>query len=60
MATIDDVKSEFENLLLEHEKFDAKGNGSAGTRARKSAMELTKLMKTLRTEIQETKNARKG
>jgi len=59
MATIDDVKNTYATLLEEHDKFDVKGNGAAGTRARKAAMELTKLMKSLRTEIQDTKNARK-
>lgn len=59
MATIDEVKETFNLLLEEHEKFNVKGNGAAGTRARKAAMDLTKLMKTLRTEIQEMKNARK-
>ena len=58
MATIDLVTEQYQALKAEHEKFVEKGNGAAGTRARKAAMELSKLMKTLRTEIQEAKNAK--
>jgi hypothetical protein len=36
-------------------KFD-KGNGSAGTRVRKAAMEATKSLKAIRTEVQSIKN----
>ena len=58
MSTIDVVKEQFEALVVEHAKFVG-GNKAAGTRARKAAMELTKLMKVLRTEIQDAKNAAK-
>lgn len=58
MATIDQVTEQYEALMEEHTKFVEKGNGAAGTRARKAAMELTRLMKTLRTEIQDEKNAK--
>jgi len=58
MATIDQVTEQYEALIEEHTKFAEKGNGAAGTRARKAAMELTRLMKTLRTEIQAVKNAK--
>lgn len=37
------------------EKFTEKGNKSAGTRARKSLMEISKLSKELRKEIQDEK-----
>ena len=58
MATIDQVTEQYEALMEEHGKFAEKGNGAAGTRARKAAMELSKLMKVLRTEIQAEKNAK--
>lgn len=38
-------------------KFNDKGNKAAGTRARKSLMEISKLCKTLRADIQAIKNA---
>lgn len=59
MAAIDDIREQFDVLLLEHSKFVEKGNNAAGTRARKAAMELSKLMKSLRTEIQASKNLKK-
>ena len=37
-------------------KFD-KGNSSAGTRVRKAAMEATKGLKSLRTDVQNIKNS---
>jgi hypothetical protein len=37
-------------------KFD-KGNGSAGTRVRKAAMEAAKSLKAIRTEVQTIKNS---
>lgn len=46
----------FETYSEENEKF-AKGNKSAGTRARKALAELTKACKDRRKEIQETKNS---
>ena len=36
-------------------KFD-KGNSAAGTRVRKAAMEATKSLKSVRTEVQSIKN----
>ena len=59
METIDLVIEQYEILMEEYAKFVEKGNGAAGTRARKAAIELTKLMKVLRTEIQDAKNAKK-
>jgi hypothetical protein len=44
------------NFLEEDEKFES-GNKSAGTRARKSLMDIKKLCDNRRKEIQETKNA---
>jgi len=46
----------FDTFLTENGKFE-KGNKSAGTRARKALMEISKLCKSRRSEIQEVKNA---
>ena len=48
-----------ENYTAENEKFTDKGGKAAGTRARKALMELGKLVKSRRKEIQEVKNAAK-
>ena len=45
----------FEEYLDESSKFEEKGNKSAGTRARKALMEISKLCKERRKEIQESK-----
>jgi len=45
-----------EQYVDENEKFSDKGNKAAGTRARKALMEITKLCKDRRKEIQESKN----
>jgi hypothetical protein len=45
-----------EEYINENEKFADKGNKAAGTRARKALMEITKLCKDRRKEIQEAKN----
>jgi len=50
----------FEAWKVEDEKFTAKGNSAAGTRARKALQEISKLVKTRRGEISEEKNARKA
>jgi hypothetical protein len=47
----------FEQYLVENEKFETKGNKSAATRARKALMDITKLCKDRRKEIQESKSA---
>lgn len=54
-SQLQEFMSEF---LAENEKFES-GNASAGTRARKALQEMSKLIKSRRTEIQEEKNARK-
>ena len=59
MEIIDQLKEQFESAVKEHEKF-AKGNASAGTRARKALGELAKACKALRAEITEEKAARKA
>lgn len=45
-----------EQYINENEKFADKGNKAAGTRARKALMDITKLCKDRRKEIQEAKN----
>ena len=46
-----------ENYTAENEKFTDKGVKAAGTRARKALIELGKLVKSRRKEIQEAKNS---
>lgn len=45
-----------EEYIENNEKFTEKGNKAAGTRARKALMDITKLCKERRKEIQEAKN----
>ena len=45
-----------EQYINENEKFAEKGNKAAGTRARKALMDISKLCKERRKEIQEAKN----
>lgn len=45
-----------EDYMQENQKFSEKGNKAAGTRARKALMDITKLCKDRRKEIQEEKN----
>jgi maltodextrin utilization protein YvdJ len=54
METHDLIIAQIEQYKLENEKF-TKGNKTAGIRARKALMEVMKLTKTRRAEIQEEK-----
>ncbi|MDO3425474.1 histone H1 [Chryseobacterium sp. APV1] len=45
---IEKINAEFEAFSKEAEQQSGKGNKAAGTRARKSALELSKLMKEFR------------
>ena len=60
MSTFDKRYSQLTDLLEDAEedlmKFYEKGNKAAGTRARKSLMELKKLSHEIRQEIQDIKN----
>lgn len=58
MSAHNDIKSHFDDYLMENEKFD-KGNASAGTRARKALAEMAKAVKARRNEITAEKAARK-
>lgn len=46
-----------EEYIENNEKFSSKGNKAAGTRARKALMDISKLCKDRRKEIQEAKNS---
>jgi len=62
MTTLDQLNTilaALEAVKDDADKFD-KGNGTAGTRVRKAAMEAKKTLDDLRRDIQETKKARKG
>jgi hypothetical protein len=60
MSTFDERYSQLTDVLDDAEedlmKFYEKGNKAAGTRARKSLMELKKLAHEIRQEIQDIKN----
>lgn len=58
MSNTDEELTNQYNAYIENNlKFLDKGNKAAGTRARKALMEITKLCKARRKEIQETKNS---
>ena len=53
--------NECNNIFQEEiEKFNEKGVGAAGTRARKALLEIAKLTKEIRKQIQEKKNEGKA
>ena len=56
-TTHETLISLFETYMKDNEKFTAKGNKAAGTRARKALSELAKLTKDRRKEIQDAKNS---
>jgi hypothetical protein len=60
MSTFDERYGQLTDVLNDAEedlmKFYEKGNKAAGTRARKSLMELKKLAHEIRQEIQDIKN----
>ena len=57
MTNHENLVNLFETYVSENEKFEAKGNKAAGTRARKALAELTKAAKDRRKEIQDSKSA---
>ena len=59
MSVSEELLNAVEAWKVEYEKFVG-GNNAAGTRARKALQEISKLVKTRRTEITEEKNARKA
>jgi hypothetical protein len=50
------LKALFEDYQAEQDKFENNGVKASAARARKALMEISKLCKTRRNEIQETKN----
>jgi hypothetical protein len=59
-ATTDQIAEAFTEWLENDTKFTTKGNGAAGTRARKALLELAKLAKVRRGEISEAKANKQG
>ena len=57
MTTHEQIVSQYEAYLAEHETFESKGVKAAAARARKALGEMGKLSKTRRGEIQDKKNA---
>ncbi len=55
--TVEQLKEQFAAFVAEYEKFSEKGTKVAGTRARKALLEVGKLTKTVRGEIQASKNS---
>lgn len=51
------LNEQVEVFNTEYEKFDSKGNSSAGTRARKALQEIRTLAFEIRKQISERKNA---
>lgn len=55
LEKVESLKSLVDQLRSEYEKFDAKGNAVAGTRARKLLQDIKALAQELRESIQERK-----
>ncbi|MCC7430770.1 histone H1 [bacterium] len=57
MSKYGNLKSFVESLEGDFSKFYEKSNKAAGTRVRKAMLELQKMAKDIRTDVQNTKNA---
>jgi len=57
---INDLTEQYNIFQEEIEKFNDKGVAAAGTRARKALLEIAKLTKVIRKEIQDVKNEGKA
>ena len=57
MSSVNELKEQFETFLTENEKFVMKGNKAAALRARKALLEVGKLCKVVRAEIQDAKKS---
>ena len=55
MAIHDELVSQFETYLAENKRFEEKGIKVARTRAKKALLEISKLCKERRKEIQDAK-----
>ena len=54
------ITEQFNSFEEEIQKFNEKGIAAAGTRARKALLEIAKLTKAIRKDIQDVKNAGKA
>ena len=54
------ISDQFNVYTEEVNKFNEKGVAAAGTRARKALLEIAKLTKVIRKDIQDVKNANKA
>jgi|TARA_R100000482_G_scaffold74863_1_gene28829 outer membrane murein-binding lipoprotein Lpp len=59
-ANINKLTSNYDSFSNDVDKFVTNGNAAAGTRARKALLEITKVAKELRKQIQEKKNEAKA
>ena len=55
--SLKDLSENFEHFNVDVSSFLEKGNKSAATRARKSLLEISKLCKDIRKQIQDIKNS---
>ena len=55
--SINDLNDNFDHFSVDVVNFLEKGNKSAATRARKSLLEISKLCKDIRKQIQDIKNS---
>lgn len=53
--TFEALKLEFGQFLIEYDKFDQNNNKAAAVRARKNLLEMGKLIRGMRAEIQDRK-----
>ncbi len=60
MNRLEEIRTFLASTEEDFRKFYEKENNAAGTRARKHMQELKKMANTIRTEIQEKKEALKG
>jgi hypothetical protein len=54
------LTEQYTAFTVEVDKFNVKGVAAAGTRARKALLEIAKLTKAIRKDIQDVKNAGKA
>jgi len=57
---LNELTEQYNSFQEEIEKFNEKGINAAGTRARKALLEIAKLTKVIRKDIQDKKNEAKA
>jgi len=57
---LNEITEQYNSFQEEIEKFNEKGVNAAGTRARKALLEIAKLTKIIRKDIQDKKNESKA